>query len=50
MDQSHKGYLQCMSQLVDRVCLMLEHMSEESDYMEATKYMKGLAKQLGIKI
>ena len=43
-------YLQCMSKLDDRVCLMLEHMTEEVEYIEATKYIKGIAKQHGIRI
>lgn len=41
-------YLRCMSRLDDNVCLMLEHMTEESDYIEATRYLKSLAKSLGI--
>lgn len=43
-------YLTCMSKLDDRVCLMLEHMTEESDYIEASKYLKSLAKSLGLKL
>lgn len=46
----YKTYLTCMSKLDDKVCLMLEHMVEEVDYIEATKYIKGLAKQLGIRL
>ena len=34
----------------DNVCLMLEHMTEESDYIEATRHLKGLAQKLGIKL
>jgi sugar phosphate isomerase/epimerase len=41
-------YLQCMSKLDDRVCMMLEHMTEETDYIEATKYIKSLAKRHGV--
>ena len=37
-----------MSKLDDRTCMMLEHMTEEIDYIEATKYIKGLAKKLNI--
>lgn len=44
----YKTYLQCMTQLSDRACLMLEHMTEETDYAEALKYIKGLAGLLGI--
>ncbi len=46
----YETYLSCMSKLDDRVCLMLEHMTEEEDYIEATRYIKGLAQKLGIKI
>ncbi|MHB8129368.1 MAG: sugar phosphate isomerase/epimerase family protein [Mobilitalea sp.] len=46
----YETYLKCMSKLDDRVCMMLEHMTEKIDYIEATKYIKGLAKQLGIKL
>ncbi|QHQ63270.1 TIM barrel protein [Anaerocolumna sedimenticola] len=46
----YETYLKCVSKLDDRVCLMLEHMTEEVDYMEAAKYIKNLAKRLGIKI
>lgn len=45
----YETYLRCMSQLDnDRVCMMLEHMTEEVDYVEATKHIKGLAKKLGL--
>lgn len=46
----YEVYLSCLSKLDDRVCLMLEHMTEEEDYIQATKYIKGLAQKLGIKI
>ncbi len=46
----YETYLNCMSKLDDRVCLMLEHMTQEKDYIEATNYIKGLAKQLNIKL
>jgi len=46
----YETYLKCMTKLPDRACLMLEHMTEEIDYIEATKYIKGLAKKLGIKL
>jgi sugar phosphate isomerase/epimerase len=46
----YETYLKCMSKLDDRVCMMLEHMTEEIDYIQATKYIKGHAKRLGIKI
>lgn len=42
----YKTYLECLSKLDDRVCLMLEHMTEEIDYIEATKYIKGLAESM----
>lgn len=46
----YETYLKCMTKLPDRACLMLEHMTEEIDYIEATKYIKGLAKKLGIQL
>ncbi|MHC1694806.1 MAG: sugar phosphate isomerase/epimerase family protein [Eubacteriales bacterium] len=42
-------YLTCLSTLGDNVCLMLEHMTQESDYIEASKYIKGLADKLGLR-
>ena len=47
---NYETYLKCMSKLDDRVCMMLEHMTEKIDYIEATKYIKGLAKQIGINL
>jgi len=44
----YKTYLQCMTRLDDKACLMLEHMTREDDYVEALKYIKGLAGLLGI--
>lgn len=44
----YKTYLRCMAGLDDRACLMLEHMTEENDYVQALKYIKGLAGLLGI--
>lgn len=44
----YETYLKSMSKLDDRTCMMLEHMTEEIDYIEATKYIKGLAKKLNI--
>ncbi len=32
------------------VCLMLEHMTEEEDYIEATRYIKGVADGIGVKL
>lgn len=47
----YEAYLTCMAQLEDdNVCLMLEHMTEESDYIEATRHLKGLAQKLDIKL
>lgn len=44
----YETYLRCMSALPDRACMMLEHMTEEVDYVEATRYIKGLAAKLGL--
>lgn len=46
----YETYLRCMTTLDDRACMMLEHMTEEIDYIEATKYIKSLAEQMGIEI
>ena len=46
----YKTYLRCMTTLDDRACMMLEHMTEEIDYIEATKYIKSLAGEMGIVI
>lgn len=47
----YETYLACMAQLQDdNVCLMLEHMTEEEDYILATRHLKGLAQKLGIKL
>ena len=50
VELDYETYLKCMAKLDDRVCMMLEHMTEKIDYIEATKYIKGLAKQIGIKL
>lgn len=41
-------YLECLTKLDDRVCLMLEHMTQENDYTEATRHIKALAGQMNI--
>lgn len=46
----YETYLKCMQGLSDRACMMLEHMTEENDYIEATKYIKGIAQRLGIRL
>ncbi len=46
----YETYLRCLSKLDDRVCLMLEHMTEEEDYILAARYIKGMAGKLGIKL
>lgn len=46
----YETYLTCMTGLDARACLMLEHMTEENDYREATRHIKGIAGKLGIKI
>ncbi|MBQ8953774.1 MAG: sugar phosphate isomerase/epimerase [Clostridia bacterium] len=30
------------------ICMMLEHMTAEEDYIEATKYIKGVAERIGV--
>lgn len=44
----YEAYLKCMTRLDESACLMLEHMTLESDYTEAVRYLKGLAVGLGI--
>ena len=44
----YKAYLSCAAQLDDRVCVMLEHMTEEEDYVLATAFIKKTAASLGI--
>lgn len=46
----YETYLKCMSRLDDNVCLMLEHMTDEIDYVEATKHLKGLAADIGVNL
>ena len=46
----YRTYLHCISKLDDRVCLMLEHMTEEMDYILATKYLKELAKEMNLSL
>jgi sugar phosphate isomerase/epimerase len=44
----YKTYLSRAAQLDDRVCVMLEHMTEEEDYILATAFIKKTAASLGI--
>lgn len=46
----YRTYLECVSNLPERTCLMLEHMTEEEDYIEATRYLKGLAEEMGLRL
>lgn len=46
----YRTYLRRTSELGDRVCIMLEHMTEEEDYVLATRYVKGIAKELNIQL
>lgn len=46
----YRAYLECLSKLDDHICLMLEHMTEEQDYVEATKYLKGLAREMELSL
>lgn len=46
----YESYLSCLATADDRVCLMLEHMSEEQDYIEAARYIRGVADRLGLVI
>lgn len=45
-----KTYLSCMEKIDKDTPLMLEHMSIEEDFVEATKYVKAVAAQMGIKL
>ncbi len=44
----YRTYLECMAKLDDHVCLMLEHMTEEIDYTEATRHLKALASEMNL--
>ena len=45
----YKTYLRRVNALADNnVCMMLEHMTEETDYAEATRYIKGVAAEIGV--
>ena len=46
----YESYLQGAAELDDRVCLMLEHMTEEEDYVLATRHLKGIAAKLGLRL
>ena len=46
----YRAYLECMSKLPERTCLMLEHMTEKSDYIAAARYIKGVAAEIGVTI
>ena len=45
----YETYIRRADQLRDeRVCLMLEHMTEEEDYIQATKFVKETAARIGV--
>ena len=46
----YRTYLECASKLDENICVMLEHMTEEEDYILAAKYIKGVAAELGISL
>lgn len=46
----YRTYLKCASRMEDDICIMLEHMTEQSDYVKAAQYIKSLADELKIKI
>ena len=44
-------YVRRVNALADKnVCLMLEHMTEEEDYIEATRFIKGVAAEAGVRL
>ena len=43
----YRTFLTRLAALPDDVPLMLEHMTEETDYMEGTRYLKGIAEECG---
>lgn len=43
-------YLTCLSKLPEQTSMMLEHMTDQDDYIEATKYIKGIAHKLNISL
>ena len=45
----YETYVRRTAALEDKnICMMLEHMTEEEDYVEATKYIKGVAARVGV--
>ena len=47
----YETYIRRVNGLADKnVCLMLEHMTEEADYVEATRYIKGVAARVGVSL
>lgn len=46
----YDAYLTCLNKLDDRICLMMEHMTEEEDYILASQYIRGRAEKLNIRL
>ncbi|MBO4367685.1 MAG: sugar phosphate isomerase/epimerase, partial [Clostridia bacterium] len=47
----YETYIRRVSALENKdICMMLEHMTEEEDYIEATRFIKGTAERIGIKL
>ncbi|MBR0464748.1 MAG: sugar phosphate isomerase/epimerase [Clostridia bacterium] len=50
-EMDYETYVRCVSSLRDdRICLMLEHMTLQQDYVEATRYIKGVAEKIGVRL
>ena len=45
----YRTFLTRLAALPDDVPLMLEHMTEEEDYAEGTRYLKRVAEEVGVK-
>ena len=45
----YRTFLTRLAALPDDVPLMLEHMTEEEDYVEGTRYLKRVAEEVGVK-
>lgn len=46
----YRAYLECMEKIDPDTPLMLEHMDKEEDFIKASKYIKTIAADMGIKI
>lgn len=48
-EMDYRTYIDCVDKLGNKACLMLEHMTEHTDYVEAMRYLTALASDMGVK-